>query len=341
MMRPLIAMLVGIPLLATGQSVTTLTSGTTALLQAISVVDTNVVWVSGHRGMVLRSIDGGRTWSARAVPDADSLEFRDIHAASADLAWAMSAGPGAASRIYHTRDGGSTWVQQFRNADSTAFYDCFTFFDRRRAVAYSDASQGRTNILITRNGGAEWQLLPASAVPAPLEGEGAFAASGGCATSRGQRNGWIALGGPGARLFRTTNGGATWQVHDTPIVRGPAAGNTAIAFRDDDHGIAVGGRIDAYATDTSSAAVAITQDGGVSWILGSRPARPGALFGVTWLPALGAEAALAVGPGGLFLTRDGGRSWTTLDERAFWSVAAEGSAAYAVGPRGTIVKLGW
>ena len=77
-----------------------------------------------------------------------------MHAVSADLAWVLSAGPGDRSRIYHTRDGGATWALQFRNADPAAFYDCFAFFTARRAVAFSDASQQRTNMLITRDGGS-------------------------------------------------------------------------------------------------------------------------------------------------------------------------------------------
>jgi photosystem II stability/assembly factor-like uncharacterized protein len=295
--------------------------------------------MSGHGGTVLRSVDGGRTWQARPIPGAERLEFRDVHATSADLAWAMSAGPGDRSQIFHTRDGGATWSQQFRNADSTAFYDCLAFFSNRRALAYSDASQGRTNILATRDGGATWSLQGHDAVPAPLDREGAFAASGGCVTTYGDRHAWIALGGPGARLFRSDNGGATWSVHETPIVKGASAGNTAVSFRDAEHGIVVGGRIDAYTTDTSSAAVAVTQDGGRTWVLRARPARPGALFGVTWLPGVGEEAALAVGPGGLFLTRDAGRNWTTLDERSFWSVGASGTTAWAAGPRGTAVRI--
>jgi photosystem II stability/assembly factor-like uncharacterized protein len=114
---------------------------------------------------------------------------------------------------------------------------------------------------------------------------------------------------------------------------------TAVHFKDPDQGIAVGGRINVYTTDTASAAVAVTQDGGRTWVLRSRPDRPGALFAVTWLPAGGPEAALASGPGGLFATRAGGRTWTTLDERAFWSVAASGHTAWAAGPRGTAVRI--
>jgi photosystem II stability/assembly factor-like uncharacterized protein len=328
-----------LPAALSAQTVTTTAAGTTQLLQAVSAVDSLVVWMTGHGGTVLRSVDGGRTWQSRPVPGADALEFRDVHATSADLAWVLSAGPGDRSRIYHTRDGGTTWALQFRNADSTAFYDCFAFFTPRRGIAFSDASHQRTNLLTTSDGGATWSLLLPDAVPAPLEGEGAFAASGGCVTAFGERHAWVATGGPGARLFRTENGGATWSVHETPMVRGPSAGMTAAHFKDADHGMAVGGRIDAYATDTASAAVAVTQDGGRTWVLRSRPGRAGALFAVTWLPVVGAEAALASGPGGLFLTHDSGRTWTTLDERAFWSVAASGRTAWAGGPRGTAVRI--
>src|SRR5690242_4725221 len=106
---------------AQAPQVTEQQSGTTQLIQAVSAVSEKVVWVSGHGGTVARTLDGGEHWSLRPVPGAEKLEFRDIHALSADLAWAMSAGPGAQSRIYRTTDGGATWSLQFTNADSAAF----------------------------------------------------------------------------------------------------------------------------------------------------------------------------------------------------------------------------
>ncbi|HRP07527.1 MAG TPA: hypothetical protein PLL69_03475, partial [Gemmatimonadales bacterium] len=105
------------------------------------------------------------------------------------------------------------------------------------------------------------------------------------------------------------------------------------------HGIAVAGRIGEYATDTASAAVAVSNDGGRTWVLRSRPDRPGSLFGVTWLPQVGDSTALAVGPGGVFLTRDAGGSWTTLDQQSAWSVAASGRVAWAAGPRGRVIRI--
>ena len=79
-----------VPVGGAGQSApmaSELESGTDALLQAVSAVDASVVWVSGHEGAVLRSVDGGMTWSLRPVQTLDSLQFRDVHAFDAQMAF--------------------------------------------------------------------------------------------------------------------------------------------------------------------------------------------------------------------------------------------------------------
>lgn len=338
-MRFVLALSLALPTLLPAQQVDTLSSGTTALLQAVSLPAPGVAWVSGHRGTVLRSLDDGATWTARPVPGAERLQFRDIVAIDADTAWILSAGNGRDSRIYRTTDGGARWTLQFENADSAAFYDCLAVLDARTAVAFSDAAHGRTLILRTDDGGTSWRHLGADAVPAPLEGEGAFAASGGCVSSFGPEHAWVATGGPQARLFRSTDAGRHWTSHETPFVRGPSAGMTAVAFRSPLHGVAVAGRIDAMNADTASAAVGLTTDGGMSWSLAARPPRPGALFGVAWARDAADAPIIAVGPGGVFVSEDAARSWRVVDAAAFWSVGAREGLAFAVGPNGRILRL--
>ena len=312
------------------------TSGTTALLQAVSAVSEKIVWVSGHSGAVLRSLDGGATWLIRPVPGAERLQFRDIHALSADVAWIMSAGDGPASTIYRTTDGGATWTRQFLNADSIAFYDCITMFDVKHGIAFSDAPDGKLRILRTEDG-EHWNLLPTTGLPPALKGEGGYAASGGCVVSVGERNGWIAAGTPQSRVWRTTDAGMSWEVFPTPLASGPGVGVAAVAFRDANHGIAVGGRSGSRA-DTTSAAVATTDDGGRTWTLRGRPP-PGSLYGVSWVPGGGTLTALAAATGGLMLTRDAGDTWTALSTNQYWSVGAFGSFAWAVGPGGRITRV--
>ena len=325
---------------AQSPSVTEQQSGTTSLLQAVSAVNDRTVWVSGHGGAVARTIDGGDHWEQRPVPGADKLEFRDVHAISAEVAWLLSAGPGDKSRIYHTTDGGANWVLQFTNADTAAFFDCLTFFDPHTGVAFSDAAGGRTLVLRTEDAGAHWTLLPATAVPAPLQGEGAFAASGGCVVSFGKRHGWIATGSPEGRILRSIDAGKSWSAFATPFVHGEGAGMTATSWLNEQRGMGVAARISARGTtDTASAVVGISDDGGASWRLGVRPTLPGGIYGVAWVPGAGTNTAVVAALSGLQVTSDAGITWTPATIGAYWSVGAAGKRAWGVGPKGRITRL--
>lgn len=314
-------------------------SGTTALLQAVSPVDDTIVWVSGHQGTYARTTDGGRTWHAARVPGADTLQFRDVHAVSADVAYLLSAGPGELSRIYKTTDGGQHWTLQFRNEDPEAFFDCLAFWDAERGVAFSDAVDGRFPILVTGDGGLHWEAVPADHLPAALPGEGSFAASGTCVVTGPDGLGWIGTGNASpARVFRTTDYGRTWQVFTTPIVSGEAAGITSLAFRDAEHGIALGG--DLGRPDEHTDNVAVTRDGGRTWSLAGRPSFTGAVYGSAFVPGTASPLLVAAGPKGLALPRDEGRSWVSLDTLNYWAVGfASPEAGWAVGPGGRITHI--
>ena len=312
-------------------------SGTTALLQAVSAVNDSVVWVSGHRATFARTSDGGRTWQARSWTDADSvLEFRDVHAVSYDTAYLLAAGPGERSRIYKTTDGGNQWLLQFLNSDSAAFYDCFDFWDATHGIVVSDAVRGRM-IVMTTEDGVQWRDASAGLPPA-LEGEGAFAASGTCLVTRSPGLAWFVTGAPaGTRVYRTEDRGRTWSVTALPMVSGAATGAATAGFRDERHGLALGGRL--ADNEDRSVNVARTSDGGRTWVASERTSFPGAVFGSSYVPRLGA-AIVAVGPRGLAWSGDDGLTWTTLSDRAYWAVDfASPLAGWAVGPAGRITRL--
>ena len=79
-------------------------------------------------------------------------------------------------------------------------------------------------------------------MPAALDGEGAFAASNSCIAVNGKEDVWFATGGSAARVFHSSDSGATWGVTETPIMHGAASeGIFSIAFRDPLHGVIAGG----------------------------------------------------------------------------------------------------
>jgi photosystem II stability/assembly factor-like uncharacterized protein len=317
------------------------TSGTTSLLQAVSVVDSNVVWISGHDATVLRTLDGGRTWTRRPVTGApDSLQFRDVHAHDARTAYLLAAGPGDMSRIYRTDDGGETWALQWTNPEPAGFYDCVDFWTVDRGLVYGDAVDGQLRVLLTDDGGRTWRRVPDDALPAALPGEGGFAASGLCVEAKAGGRAWIAAGNASrARVFRTNDYGRTWAAADAPVVAGEAAGLTSISMNSDLQGVAFGGNL--AVTDRATDNVALTADGGRSWAPGEHVSFPGAIYG--GLHYHGHARALAVvGPGGFAVSGLGAApdGWTTVDSRAWWGIGSDGSGAtWIAGPDGRIARI--
>jgi photosystem II stability/assembly factor-like uncharacterized protein len=313
-------------------------SGTRALLQAVSPVDDDVVWLSGHDGTFVRTLDGGRTWSAGVVAGAGELEFRDVAAFDARTAYLMSSGPGALSRIYRTGDAGSTWRLQYTAEHPDAFLDCMDFWSEQRGLAYGDAVDGIPFLLRTDDGGESWTRVSSEGLPAALEGEGGFAASGTCLRVSGPGVAFVAMGnGSRSRVLTTRDWGETWTVADAPVVGGSAAGLTTVDVRADGTGIAVGGVIGD--DDARVPNVALTSDGGMTWTEGAPLAMSGPAYGAAFVAPQG-PGVVAVGPRGIDYSADAGRSWTTLDDRTWWAVEfSRSGVGWAVGPQGRVVRL--
>jgi photosystem II stability/assembly factor-like uncharacterized protein len=314
-------------------------TGTTERFRGLAPVSQDVAWVSGTNGTVLRTTDGGATWTDVRPHglDTEALQFRDIEAFDAQRAVILSIGEGEDSRILVTDDGGATWAESFRNAEPTAFYDCIAFSSPQRGLAMSDPVDGRFRLAETSDGGHSWSLVDPSGMPDAPPGEFGFAASGTClSTGVGGRT-YLASGGvdPG-RLFTSTDQGRTWTVADSPVAGGPSAGIFSVSFRDARRGVMVGGD---FATPTGSVDnAAWTDDGGVTWSR-STTNPSGYRSGSAWVSGT-ARTVLAVGPSGSDVSADGGRSWSTFDGGSFDSVeCTDDGACWASGEQGRVALL--
>jgi photosystem II stability/assembly factor-like uncharacterized protein len=317
---------------------TPVASPTDVELRGLSVVSPNVVWASGQRGTVVRTIDGGRTWSRDTIPGAGGLDLRAIAATSPLVAHAVSIGD--SSRIYRTADGGRSWSLRWSATRKGTFLDAIRFWDARNGIAMSDPVDGRFLLLTTADGGESWQEIPASAMPPALEGEGGFAASGSCLTVAGHADVWFASGGAAAaRVYHSADRGRTWTVHDTPIRAGAAsAGIFSIAFHDARNGVIAGGDYQKPALRGRN--LALTRDGGRTWTLADSASSPaGYRSAVTYLPGITRAGLVAVGLSGTDVSRDRGATWTNVDTVAYNSVAfATPTRGWAVGPKGRIAR---
>jgi photosystem II stability/assembly factor-like uncharacterized protein len=322
-------------------------SRTTNGLIAVSPVNPQIVWASGRNGTFTVTTDGGQTWNAGVVPGAENLQFRDVQAFSASVAYLMSIGDNPTDfRIYKTTDGGATWMIRFQNETVGAFYDGFAFWTPLRGIVHSDSVNGVFPDLRTTDG-MTWQDISNNMPPA-LPGEFSFASSGTCVTTQGGRNAWIATGGAAiARVLVTTDQGDTWNAYNTPLVSSPSAGAFTIDFRDSGHGIVGGGDLDPG--DPNNARTAISSDGGRTWVLTNPPPVTGAIFGLSYVGQTGSgggnnldrAVVVTANDGGAAWTPDEGTTWYTLpDVMGFWAVAfATPEAGWLVGTDGRIIKI--
>lgn len=311
-------------------------SGTKARLRGISAVNAQVAWASGTGGTYCRTTDGGKHWQMGVIPEAATLDFRDVYAVDSRTAYLMSAGNGTASRIYKTTNGGQSWQEQFKGDDPQIFLDSIAFWDAKNGIAVSDPVAGRFLLLITIDGGQHWR--PLTTGPMAKEGEAAFAASGTCLTISGKKDLWLVTGGTVARVWHSFDRGQNWQVAETPIVRGSdSTGIFSIAMRNAQQGIIVGGNYKVPEDDKAN--VAITNDGGQHWLTTQTCPR-GYRSCVAYLPNR-PNIVVSVGVGGSDYSKDGGRTWQLLDNMGFHSLsfAKNGSAGWAVGDDGRIAKL--
>lgn len=305
-----------------------------ASFRGLSAVNEHIAWASGSQGTVLRTIDGGETWTNVSVPKTDSLEFRDIEAFSADKAIVISAGSPA--KIYLTEDGGNTWKETYSNDHPQIFYDAMGFWDEDNGIAFSDAIDGHLVIITTKDGGYSWQEIDYANLPASPEGEGGFAASGTCLITYGKSTVWIGLGSPASRIFKSTDKGNSWTVVETPMKRPkPTGGIFSLQFTSKKYGVAVGGD---YEDDKdSNQNAAITNDGGKTWEVLTENQPNGYRSVVANIPST--KWWLAAGTSGVDISKDNGKTWEALSAEGYHAASFGSSKVGWLSGGGKIAKI--
>jgi photosystem II stability/assembly factor-like uncharacterized protein len=308
---------------------------TTASFRGLSVVDSKIIWASGTEGTVIRTVNGGKTWSVLTVSEAEKLDFRGIKAFDANMAVIISSGPSekGEAKAFRTTDGGKNWKLVFEEKRNGVFFDAIAFWDKRNGIVLSDPVDGKFALFITGDGGLTWKQLPPSAVPAALLNEGAFAASNSCLVVAGTNNVWFATGGASvARVFHSSDRGKTWQVAETPMHPSNASsGIFSLAFKDEKNGVAAGG--DYQKPDGSELPNVIqSHDGGKTWQAETPTNPPGVYFSSV---AARSEKIIAAGIEGIW-TNAG--EWKKESNENINAVVTGKEATWAVGPKGMVLK---
>ncbi len=316
---------------------------TDASFRGLSVVDDNVAWVSGTKGWVGKSKNGGKAWTFSQVKGFEKLDFRSIYAFNSKTA--VIANAGSPAYILRTTDGGLNWKEVYRNNDTAAFFDGVDFWDNKRGTIFGDPIKGRMLVLNTKDGGDSWRGIPEPHPGEELEGdplfeagESSFAASGTAIRCIEPGVVTIATGGTAARLWSSLDTGVTWHNIETPMMHGRnSAGIFSFASIDNYyHVIIVGGdyKQDSLKTDH----VFYKKHGDKDWRVPKVPTRGYR----ECVEAIGKNAVVATGPSGTDITYDGGETWQPLSEEKGLHVvrkSRKGNLVILAGAGGKIVLL--
>jgi len=296
--------------------------------RGLSVVNDNVVWVSGSKGVVGKSIDGGLTWKWNVVKGFEKTDFRDIEAFDEHTALIMAVDSPAF--ILRTIDGGESWSVVYRNDSKGMFLDAMDFRNSRNGLVVGDPIDGRFFMAATSDSGKNWEEISFTKRPVADSGEACFAASG---------TNIIALQNAGYILI---SGGLSSHIiiNQRKILlslnQGTAsAGANSIASGDNNTMVVVGGNY--LKKDDTSRVCAISVDGGYTWI---QPQKLPSGYR-SCVEFLGNHKWVSCGLNGVDLSYDDGTNWHKISDRSFNVVqkAQQGEAVYFAGSEGNVGKL--
>ena len=301
-------------------------SGTAAPLFDVRFVDEMRGWVVGDGGTVLRTLDGGATWTPQ--PGFSGL-LRSIDFVDAQHGWIAGH-----ERLYGTTDGGATWhlhpLVPPRGADLSF-------------VSSTTGWLASKDIYRTVDGGTTWQIQAPSSPDLEFHEVELVDELHGWALARAYSDGGDVEGT--SIVFHTSDSGVTWE-------RRYAHGNWQEGFT----GIAAAGERQAWVVGVDRGRYRlgeykhVTRDG-VTWELVPDTTNGTALADVHFVDAL---VGWACGFGGSIIhTTDGGATWTPQATPSWrydsgYTVAIEPSLysiffldadrGWAVGDRGTILR---
>jgi photosystem II stability/assembly factor-like uncharacterized protein len=322
----------------TGQTphVELLTSGTKSSIRGLSVVNDNVVWVSGSNGTVGKTTNGGKTWRWITVKGFEKNDFRDIEAFDAATAIIMAVAEPA--YILKTSDGGDSWKVVYENKTKGMFLDAMEFWNEQAGIVVGDPVDGRFFIARSFDGGTSWQDIPFDKRPLADSGEACFAASGTNIRALDRDEAVFVSGGLKSKLF-TKN-----QPRILPVIQGKeTTGANSIAVWDHlklkggKKMILVGG--DFNADSSNQKTCFMSNDGGKTWQAPKIPPH-GYRSCVEYFSK---KDIFCCGLNGVDYSADGGKNWKWISKEGFHVCRASklGVSVYLAGGNGKVGKITW
>lgn len=138
-------------------------------LMDVACLDANNAVAVGYNGVIIRTKDGGQTWTTVQTSISDHL--CGVYFPDSQHGWAVGYDTGSTSDfnpshsqegiVMYTQDGGLTWTKQYRSPETVLIDVHFTDQNTGIAVGGTGSSQDSPPwgyILVTLNGGETWNI---------------------------------------------------------------------------------------------------------------------------------------------------------------------------------------
>lgn len=282
-------------------------------LNTVFFLDSKRGWAGGDDGFLIRTEDGGATWTNQRVETTAAIN--DIYFRDKERGFLV-----AGNAIFTTVDNGIRWSEARRFAPAefegaTVELYCIRFSSKKKGwVVGSVSKRDRVvdSILVyTDNAGETWQRkrTPSNSELIHVDFDN-------------DKRGWIV--GEGGTILFTNDNGDTWTRQNS----GTDVTLYHVDFRNDKKGLAVGAK----------GTLLRTFDGGDNWMI-VRTSVPATLLSVEFVNE---DEAWAVGRGGTILrSGDGGVSWLKQDSNIthnLYALQFQKKIGWAVGSNGMIVR---
>ncbi len=144
-------------------------------LRGLSVASETIIWASGSKGSVVKSLNGGERFEWMQVKGYENRDFRGIYAWGANEALIVAVA--APAVILKTFDGGLNWQKVYENKDTSMFLDAVSFQDEQVGAVIGDPINDTIFLLTTEDKGAHWNKVKSSFWKSKVQSGEAFFAS--------------------------------------------------------------------------------------------------------------------------------------------------------------------
>jgi photosystem II stability/assembly factor-like uncharacterized protein len=281
-------------------------------IRGLSVPSEKVIWASGSKGSIAKSVDGGTNFEWMQVKGYETRDFRSIHAW--DEKEAIIVAIASPAVVLKTLDGGISWNLVTEILDSNMFLDAIHFKDADNGWIVGDPIENNIFLLHTKDKGQTWQEVGIDYFKSNVNDGEAFFASSSTNMKHTKDALFMVSGGASSRLW--INGSPT----KIPIIQGTkSTGANSIAIAPNENKLIIVGGDFTKDTLRKNNFLCLTKktnkNNQTEWQLANKFQNPNGYR--SCVEFIDNNLVVTCGTSGVDISKNGGQNWNLISNQSF------------------------